>query len=54
MNKLKRGISISITAEESQVLDKLNIQGIKIVDIFRQGLLDYKTELIDNIVEKSQ
>lgn len=53
MNKLKRGISISITPEESELVDKLQTKGITIVELFRRGLRDYEQDYVKELSQNN-
>lgn len=51
--KLKRQLSVSITAEESNLLDKLNSKGISVVAVFRRGLQVYAEDSIDGLSQNN-
>lgn len=51
--KLKRLLSISITAEESNALDILNSKGVSVVAVFRLGLKKYSESYFDDISIKN-
>ncbi len=53
MTKLKRQLSISITAEEAGILDKLQLKGIKVVQVFRRGMNDYIQESISDLTQNN-
>lgn len=47
--KLRRAVSLVITEQESELLDKLNARGIKHIMIFRRGLKVYAEDSIDGL-----
>lgn len=49
MNKLKRGISISITPEESELLETLRKHGITVVSIFRRGIREIEQDYVKEL-----
>lgn len=54
MNKLKRGISISITPEESELVDKLQAKGITIISLFRRGLREYEEDCVKDLTQNNK
>lgn len=51
--KLKRQLSLSITVEESNILDKLDAKGVSIVAVFRRGLKHYAEDYIDDLAQNN-
>lgn len=46
--KLRRPVSLSITEQESEILDILREKNINPIMIFRRGLSIYESELLNN------
>lgn len=51
--KLKRQLSLSITVEESNILDKLDTKGVSIIAVFRRGLKHYIEDYIDELAQNN-
>lgn len=52
-NKLRQPVSLSITAEEANILQKLNDKGINNISVFRRGLKVYCEETIGSLTQNN-
>lgn len=52
-NKLRQPVSLSITVEESNILNKLNEKGISNISVFRRGLKHYEEDYIDELPQNN-
>lgn len=51
--KLRRALSLSITDDESTLLDNLNAKGISNVAVFRKGLYAYTEEFVTELAQNN-
>lgn len=51
--KLRQPLSLSITAEESELLSKLNAHKISNVAVFRRGLKEYEADMVNNLTQNN-
>lgn len=52
-NKLRQPISLSITVEEANILQKLNDKGISNISVFRRGLKVFCEDTIDTLTQNN-